>query len=473
MPRLSSIAPPPYGASAQFPSPAIDSQHAPVPLGGSRYACAGTGWPSIPPQTDPGSSHIVANAPRLSPYDTFLNGHTLDSYRPRIRSPLRHTIDDTVAQAHQAPSHINEHPAYLSSRLAVPLSRGGAASAPRTPPAEAWPSYLRQRELASHSTPSIPEARPPVRNIPDQTRKQVANATVKDFRQLLPRPRSLPFHKPARLLENGSSSPQPASSFPEDRPTSTSPKHIEQAPQSRSPSAGTARAVPDPAAHYVPKENDCAAANRESTELRNGKLVGKRKREEPDISIRAGTRSVKSRAKAPESAMPAKKKNKEKNLSAVRSDQNPREAQAQKVDEAKGGPTKQKRGINPTRKDRNSKIRKAPSNKTSIPRHKGASKKGTPPGTTCTGSQTDSSGPPIPDSGGKETTTTILVPEHMLRQLDAISYKILDQYEADIGAEGVDPGAGAQFYVDRLMAARRDFWYDALQGSEAGSLIVA
>ncbi|KAK7433130.1 hypothetical protein QQZ08_000061 [Neonectria magnoliae] len=53
---------------------------------------------------------------------------------------------------------------------------------------------------------------------------------------------------------------------------------------------------------------------------------------------------------------------------------------------------------------------------------------------------------------------TILVTElETLKQLNQMTAKLFEQYEADI-ASGMDEEASAKFYMDRIMDTRRDFW---------------
>ncbi|KAK7398655.1 hypothetical protein QQX98_011959 [Neonectria punicea] len=57
-----------------------------------------------------------------------------------------------------------------------------------------------------------------------------------------------------------------------------------------------------------------------------------------------------------------------------------------------------------------------------------------------------------------EPELTILVTEpETLKQLNQMTAKLFEQYEADI-ASGVDEEASAKFYMDRIMDTRRDFW---------------
>lgn len=72
----------------------------------------------------------------------------------------------------------------------------------------------------------------------------------------------------------------------------------------------------------------------------------------------------------------------------------------------------------------------------------------------------------------KEPDPAFLVTDEMLRQVNKVTSKILDQYEADV-KRGCDKAERAQFYMDRVMAARTEFWYAKLTERETGIWLTA
>lgn len=81
----------------------------------------------------------------------------------------------------------------------------------------------------------------------------------------------------------------------------------------------------------------------------------------------------------------------------------------------------------------------------------------------CSKSASDS-----PSSVEAESNSTLVMTEsEMLDALNQVTWKIIDQYEADLN-EGYNRFEIAQYYVDHLHNTRAEFWYDKL--AELGSV---
>jgi hypothetical protein len=58
----------------------------------------------------------------------------------------------------------------------------------------------------------------------------------------------------------------------------------------------------------------------------------------------------------------------------------------------------------------------------------------------------------------------------ILRQINEATSKVFDQYLADV-ARGCDEASCAQYYLDRIYAARRDMWFEKLTGKRFGASV--
>jgi hypothetical protein len=461
-------------------------------------------------------SQSAANLPQLNPYNVFAGPSSYDNYRPRISSPLRNSLNQEDPMQH--PPYSNHlffgQPSLQRSHSNFEWNQA-ISSLPQ------HPYYLAANDPFQSSSYAEPEAA--LSELPNSTPVASGGITTQgpvpgkkdaidyerrashEFSRLLPQRRQLPFIPSPSKASRDNPEIEHKAHRSDSQSTVLSPpakEKVESSIESRISDDAvtrrrTSRAVSKPTGRntrltkkVTPLTQDSGDAPEDRVQepvpgkalsitvdipdrkaLEKSKKTGALSLSDSTEHSRAKTRT---RTKRPNSkSIPANKP------ATRKPSRGPSQSVRKKNDSQSSMPlSKTKRiedvhkafGVLPTRQS----LRQSEQRKLKLGLE--ITKPEPPPFTDTTkptGSQNHSLSV-IPWTGSEntcglqkgDTESVFVITETMLQQVNGITSAILDQFEVDT-KNGLDAGTSAQFYVDQIALARREYWCGELLGMES------
>lgn len=405
-PRLSSITPlpqsfpsnVPYNLNNQSDAPFMSLLNSPLPQETSESTW---GQPAPAPQFQypqrinslPTYASVSAYSPfgsdavvqQLNPYNIFLNRSNSQVHMPRVSSPLRQSFPPEET-ARQSPSSSVGSSPYMGGTYAlhnIPNLSPSVLGAPKIQDASqsAGMNVMENRVLTTSSFPQFS-------NDDDASPEPPAGDSDQNFRDLMPRPRRLPF---------------------DSRPKDSGSMKTTSLPKLATKTAASPKALVSP---------KIASSPRTILPPKRGQALT-----QPSANQKSKLRGTKRCSAAVDEGSPGREV-------SITADESP--ARIAVLPNAKVNEEQQP----------NSTIKVA-------------------------GAEDSSRSPSVPQwspaQPHKDPEVAVLVTDPgTLKDLEKMTSKLFEQYEVDV-ANGIDETDSAKFYMDRIMATRREFWLTKLE----------